>query len=545
MARTILAKKTQRLLRLAIAKERGFLSPQLLDELLAVKFAMKGLSRRVFLQRAGIGLVAAPYLLNACKTMESTTAAEGGENPSVVVVGGGTAGLTAAYRLMRAGVTCSVYEGSDRFGGRMYTEYNFNNEGMFCERGGELVDSIHADLIGLCKEFGLEIEELDEGNDLLECMYVFDGKSRSEREIIEAFAPLAQAIIRDAAHLNVNGQIMVPTYNSRLAKNFDVQRLDNLPLSAYLDSVDMDRWLRQLIDTTYMSMIGGECAEQSSLNLLTLINPDTSEGFALYGESDESKRIKGGNENLPRALVKALKPQVPLIAEHRLLAIQDRGSSFNLVFDHGGQTVEVKADRVIIALPLIPLRSVDLSGVELSAVKRMAIKEWGYGTNSKLMLGFKSRAWRTGVHKSSGCVFGEFESQCFWETSAKQPGTSGIITNFLAGKRGKLTPPGQLQTALRDLDGVFSGASSVFDGTKLLQHWPSQPFTMASYTSVMPGQFTSIYGATAEPELGGRLVFAGEHCSVNFSGYMNGAVESGNIAAKHLLSQARVRGISG
>jgi monoamine oxidase len=64
---------------------------------------------------------------------------------SVAIIGGGVAGLTAAYRLQAAGATPIVFEASNRWGGRMFTQYDFY-KGMFCELGGEFVDTGHEDL---------------------------------------------------------------------------------------------------------------------------------------------------------------------------------------------------------------------------------------------------------------------------------------------------------------------------------------------------------------------------------------------------------------
>jgi monoamine oxidase len=44
---------------------------------------------------------------------------------------------------------------------------------------------------------------------------------------------------------------------------------------------------------------------------------------------------------------------------------------------------------------------------------------------------------------------------------------------------------------------------------------------------------------TAQPELNGRLIFAGEHTSSDFSGFMNGGVQSGNRAAQEILQPVK------
>jgi len=126
-------------------------------------------SRRDFVR-----MLSAAGLLTA--TGVTSRFVQGGETPKpagrgepVAILGAGLAGLTAAYRLLQAGVPCEIFEGSERTGGRVLTKTGFNEDAMFCELGGELVDANHADLIAPAGELRVEIQELkgeDKGVDL-------------------------------------------------------------------------------------------------------------------------------------------------------------------------------------------------------------------------------------------------------------------------------------------------------------------------------------------------------------------------------------------
>ncbi|HRE45683.1 MAG TPA: FAD-dependent oxidoreductase, partial [Terricaulis sp.] len=61
------------------------------------------------------------------------------------------------------GQAFTLYEASDRFGGRMFTRRDFNDDGQFCELGGELVDTGHTALRDLASELGVGIERFPEG----------------------------------------------------------------------------------------------------------------------------------------------------------------------------------------------------------------------------------------------------------------------------------------------------------------------------------------------------------------------------------------------
>jgi monoamine oxidase len=206
-------------------------------------------------------------------------------------------------------------------------------------------------------------------------------------------------------------------------------------------------------------------------------------------------------------------------------------------------------------MPFSVLRHVSgVFALPLPPVKKQCIAEWGYGTNSKLMLGFRSRFWREGdgapstnhsmPPANSGEVYSDLSSQAFWETSRLQPGGSGILTNFLGGNTGRRAHPGQWRQAMDDLGVLYPQAAAQADGNRLLMNWHHQPWARGSYSCPRPGQYTTLMGVAGEPELNGRLFFAGEHCSVDWAGYMNGAAHSAlqvtaQIAGEPSLSAVR------
>ena len=71
--------------------------------------------------------------------------------------------------------------------------------------------------------------------------------------------------------------------------------------------------------------------------------------------------------------------------------------------------------------------------------------------------------------------------------------------------------------------------------------WSDNKFTRGSYSCPLVGQYTTLLQAAPTPELRGRLLFAGEHTSGDFAGFMNGAVQSGNRAAKEILEAGKIK----
>lgn len=536
MSRTRLMKRLSRMLNVAMFQEKHGLRDQDVSD--ALDWGRDGITRRRFLTQAGVVGLGLPAAI-ACQTPGSAL-----QSPpptrDIVIVGGGTAGLTAAYYLAKEGLGSAIYEGSGRVGGRMFTAQKFNDAGMFCELGGEFVDTDHEDIIKICQELGLAVDDLTTDEKFPQQEIFFSqNKIRSEKQVIAAFKPLAKKLLNDRKALMVEGEVEVPTYHSDLALSPLVKALDRMTLTEYLTQARIDSWLLDLISNAYVGEYGLEADQQSALNLIILIEPDTKDGFKIFGSSDEAKRIRGGSETLSKGLLKAIQPAVPIEYDHKLMAVRDHGTHFALHFDHAGKTVEVQAKRLILAIPPPLLKELDMKALELSPIKRQAIRDWGFGTNSKLMLGFQKRSWEKPDGLRGFSVLPDRLAQEYWDTSRGQEGSRGLVTCFLGGQAGLVVAPTQQMQSLDFLDRIFPGTKAAFDGNRMLMHWPSQALARGSYTCSKPGQYTTVYGAFAEAELSGRLVFAGEHCSVDWSGYMQGAVQSGQQAVDLLLGRSK------
>ncbi|HVG61836.1 MAG TPA: NAD(P)/FAD-dependent oxidoreductase [Hyalangium sp.] len=476
--------------------------------------------RRTFLQlTAG---TAGAAMLTAC----------GGEaEQTVAIVGGGMAGLHCAYRLKRLGVTAQVYEAAARVGGRMFTERTRFPNGQHCELGGELIDTGHLTMHDLAQELEIELLDYNEDQpDLARLVSFFEGRRLTDEEILQGFEPIAQRI--DEALGTLEDPEEYITYSTPNG----AQTLDRLSLRAWMDTADIPSTslARQLIELAYVGEYGLEADVCNSLNLMTFISTDTTK-LELFGESDERYHTKEGNDLFPRRLAEKLDPG-QLELEHRLVALKGQSDGrYLLTFSSPAGTREVKADHVVLALPFSVLRQVDLS-VELPVVKRKAIAELGYGTNAKLMVGFSSRPWRQAPHLSDGSTYSDVGYEQTWETSRLQPGTSGIITQFVGGQKGVAMGEGTPeQRAAAFLDGfnrVFPGAKDASNGIAVRMHWPSYPLVQGSYSAYKVGQFTTIAGA--EIERVGNLHFCGEHTSLDAQGFMEGAALTGAMAADEI-----------
>ena len=174
-------------------------------------------------------------------------------------------------------------------------------------------------------------------------MYFLGGQLRSEKEVIEAFVQLAKVISEDAEKLLVNGELTSPTFENPLG----AEGIDRTSLELYLQAQlgNVESWLLNLIRQAYAEEYGLECNQQSALNLILLINPKVSDGFYIYGDSDESMRIKGGGSTLAQALARSISKNVRVFQGHRLVSISDNSNCFSLSFQKQHGFSEVRADR--------------------------------------------------------------------------------------------------------------------------------------------------------------------------------------------------------
>jgi monoamine oxidase len=243
--------------------------------------------------------------------------------------------------------------------------------------------------------------------------------------------------------------------------------------------------------------------------------------------------VRGGNQQVVDELAKRLEPQIR--RRHRLEALRSKGEGFTLTFQTGNGATDVDADIVVMTLPFTMLREVKMQ-VELPELKKRAINELGYGANAKVLVGFNSRPWEKLGY--SGATYSDEMFQLAWANSFLQPGTSGGMTLYSGGKLAHDVGQGTAEEAavrlMRGIERAYPGTTRERNGKVSRFHWPTHPWTKGSYSCYKPGQWTTIAGSEGLPV--GNLFFAGEHCSYDFQGYMNGAAQSGADAAKAVMS---------
>jgi monoamine oxidase len=505
----------------------------------------RGVSRRDLLKGAG-ALAAGIALSNPLSLGEHVASALASSSvPRIGIIGAGISGMNAALTLQDAGFPSRVYEASSSIGGRMHSNTTTWAEHQVSEWCGELIDTGHTSIQNLAKRFNLALVDLHKAEPPgSETTYFFFGKYYTQAQANADFKPI------------------FPILQSQL-KAAPVTFYNNYNQTGYqLDHISLYGWIEryvpgghssnmgQLLDAAYNAEFGRETTEQSSLNLLYLLAFQPKAGhFSALGTSDERYHIVGGNQQLPVAIANSL-PGGSINLNWRMAAIQKNGdSTITVTFSTPGGTRQETFDHVILTLPFSVLRTLDYSKAGFNSLKQTAIVQLGYGTNSKLQLQFDARYWnRKGPWPgiSTGAILTDIGFQNTWEATRGQPGSMGIIVEFPGGNYGaSYNPDGPYTTSdnakvqqyahqfLRKLEEIWPGISAHYTGTATLSHPAADPNLLGSYSCWLVGQYTTFTGY--EKVRQGNIHFAGEHCSYNFQGYMEGGAREGRRAANEIL----------
>jgi monoamine oxidase len=485
------------------------------------------LSRREFVKRGAAGgaaLALAP--LAACGGGGSS------KHPRVVIVGAGLAGLSCGYRLSQRGVPCTIYEANAvRVGGRCWTSREWA-EGQTAEHGGEFIDSRHRRIRRLCREFGLELEDLYAEDNPGRTRIWLNGALRARGEMAAQrdvfYRRLERAARRVGSYHAANPTLAARAFDRLSAADW-LER--NVPGGGAASLWGQFVWAQ------LASEFGLDADRLSALNLF-------AEFIEAAPGADERFHIRGGNDGLVDALAAGLHSTTIEMNSPLEAVTRASDGSVRLTFAGAGQ---VSADELVLAIPFTTLRRVELAGAGLSAKKRACIAELGMGTNAKVLMQFDRRPRRYG--NWNGYLASDDPFLLTWESTLRQPGRASIITTYFGGRSGAAglsasgahaeTIPRETTRNLMSLseggDTGLRGLVAGFNGRAWTDRWASDPWARGSYAAFLPGQYTRYFGYTGKPD--GPIHFAGEHTATTNQGYLEGAVESGERAANEVLAR--------
>lgn len=472
------------------------------------------------------------------------------QQPRIVIVGAGIAGLNAALTLQDAGLPCRIYEASSHIGGRMHSDTTTWDDGMVTEWCGEFIDSDHETIHHLVTRFGLQLIHL--------------GKHIADKAQTTMYY---RNRYYDAEEFARDFRVLAPTQKQQYQEvGFPTTHIHFTETGYRLDHMSVYDWITHYVEgghsTPLGHMLNRGCAgfyglethEQSALNLIYMYGPQANSDMlgSSRGPLRDSSKIAGGNQQLPHAFATSL-PEGCIQLKHTLVAIKRHDDdSLTLPFATSTGFTQVRCDTVILTLPFSTLRHVDYQHAGFDALKLTAIEQLGYGTISKLFLQFDTRYWyQDGPWPSisNGFIMTDLDIQVLWDTSMGQTGQSGLLVDYTGGAIGAAYSPlapyststdskrvqQYAQHCVQQLERVFPGISAHYIGKAALSYPIGDPYLLGSYSCWRVGQCTLFAGYEGMRQ--GPIHFAGEHCSTEWQGYMEGGAKEGESAAQEIVQE--------
>lgn len=422
--------------------------------------------------------------------------------PTAIVVGGGLAGLTAAYELQQKGWQVTLLEAKPSIGGR---------SGLATSEwiGGKKVQPTLNSYLDTFKLQTLPAPEF-----VRNPSYLINGDYFTAADLTSKQPETAEGLKRFDKSLDDLAASISDPMNP--AANNTLFALDQMTVAKWLDKLALPPTARLLVNQRIRSRYD----EPSRLSLLYL-----AQQTRVYRGVDDrdlrAARLPGGSQVLAAAFLKQLK------------VIKTNAKVTAVSQDKDGVTVKAgavgyNADYVVLAVPLKALAQIQLTPA-LDAAHSAAIKSTNYGWRDQIMLKFKTPVWESKA-RLSGEIFTDQGLGMLWiEPAAK--GGANVVINLSGDNARVLQAFGDKQMVdqvLIRLHAFYPKARGAFTGYEI-RRYSTDPSTGGSYLAYGPGQLTRNWRLWEQPLQ--RVVFAGEHTDALYPGTLEGALRSGQRAA--------------
>lgn len=417
------------------------------------------------------------------------------KKPKVIIIGGGFAGLSAAYALLKRDIDFVVLESRDRIGGRVFSHTIDTAENLVVELGAEWVGSSHTRLRELAAELGLTLE-----NNQLDTHLIYKGSyfRKNEWEYSTKWNQTFEKLLKNYQHLTDNDKI----------------ELDKIDWWRYLvnngcDGRDLE--IRELLDSTDF----GE----------TIRSVSAFAAVAEYAESSPKNemdyKIKGGNMLLAEKLATKIGRD-----KIKTGCMVTRIVQNNNVVVHCQNGDVYEADKIICTAPTFAIQKIKWEPA-LPTQMVAAMQQLQYSRINKNPIVFNQRFW----NDESFDLITDSPIQYVYHATKNQAAKNGVLISYTIG----------------DKAAVIANQSEAFKADLLQQtlmphfgdiknkivsqanyYWGEDAYSKGAYAIYGKGQWFTLQPILKKPFL--QTVFAGEHLA-EWQGFMEGAINTGEDAA--------------
>jgi monoamine oxidase len=498
-----------------------------------------GLTRRRAL--FGGGATAAALLATGTAATGTAQAADStgaaAVDTDVVIIGGGLAGLTTARDVLAGGRRALVLEARDRVGGRVVNLPIPGGKGV-TEGGGEFIGPTQNRMKALADSLGVgTFDTYNTGKNVLykdgkRTPYATDGLLGSVPPI--DVAGLANAAAVQAMLDDMAKKVPVDApWTAEKAEEWDRQTFETwLRANAVVPSA------RFLFDVACTSIFSAEPRELSLLFVLFYIaaagdesTPGTFERLTETADGAQAVRFVGGSQQVPIKLAASLGAgKVRLSSPVRKVARRSDGR-YTVTADG----VTVTASRVVVAVPPPLAARIDFDPL-LPAARDQLSQRLPMGSIGKAIAVYDTPFWRADglngqVVSDTGTVRSTFDN-------SPPDASYGALMGFVEADEMRAhdaSSEAEVKAAVLADYVRYFGDRAATPTAFLLQRWDNEGFSRGGPVAYGPPGVLTRYGKALRAPVGG-IHWAGTETSTYWMGYMDGAVRSGERAAKEVLA---------
>ncbi|GAC1633110.1 MAG: FAD-dependent oxidoreductase [Nevskia sp.] len=449
----------------------------------------------------------------------------------VAVIGGGYSGLACARALKAGGRSVILLEARDRVGGRCVNQaLPAPYERYVVEGGAEFIGPTQDRMYALARELGIATFTAYNSGLLVD----YENGRRttySGRIPPGALAGAAEAAVA-LERLNLMAK-QVPLDAPWNAK--EARRWDTLTVQAWIDHNVFTDSAKSLLSLATIAVFSAEPRELSFLYFLHYVHAAGDLNYLLdTAGGAQQDRIVGGSQAIALGMAAQIAELIRLRAPVR--AITQAADRVHV----DGDGFRVTAQRVVVAMS--PTMAGRIRYAPLSPAmqaRQQLTQRVPMGSIWKVHAIYPTPFWR------DAGLNGQVTSDAYlpkvtFDNTPPEPGAPGVMMGFIDGQDARdavlMTPAARRANVLAAFTTYF-GPQAANPVGYLEMNWQAEDYSAGGPTGTFPpGVLTAYRGALRDPV--DRIHWAGTETSTIWSGYMDGAVRSGERAAAEILARA-------
>ncbi|KAL5540155.1 hypothetical protein UlMin_044034 [Ulmus minor] len=429
-------------------------------------------------------------------------------SPSVIVIGGGMAGVAAARALYDASFQVVLLESRDRLGGRVHTDYSF---GFPVDLGASWLHGVSKEnpLAPLIGRLGLPLYRTSGDNSVLydhdlESYALFDmDGNQVPQDLVTRVGEVFALILEETNKVR-----------EEFSEDMSISRAFSIVFDRRPD-LRLEGIEHKVLQWYLCRMEGWFAADAETISLKSW---------------DQAKLLPGGHGLMVRGylpVINTLAKGLDIRLGHRVTKIVRRYNGVKVTVEDGKSFV---ADAAIVAVPLGVLKSKTIKfEPKLPDWKEAAIADLGVGLENKIALHFEKVFWPNVEFLG---VVAETSYGCSYFLNLHKATGHPVLVYMPAGQLAKdiekMSDEAAANFAFVELKKILPDASAPIN--YLVSHWGTDVNTLGSYSYDEVGKPHDLYERLRIPV--DNLFFAGEATSMSFPGSLHGAFSTGLMAAE-------------